>query len=234
MVARPPGLLYNGDMALVFDDLQLDGLGAWRDTEGYAYGSDAVLLANAVKARPGERVLELCAGNGVVSILAARKTGARFLAVEWQEAACRLARRSAEDNRQQPEIEILCADLRNLHTLIPPGAFDAACCNPPYHAGGTEGKHALSTHQGCCTLEDAAAAAARMLKNGGRFYLTYPAGGFAEACWTLTGQGLRPKRVTPVFGRRGKPPYLCLIECKKGAAPGLAWGEPIILKEGPK
>ena len=64
---------------------------------GLRAGHDAVLLAAAVPARPGDRVLELGCGSGAAFLcLAARVPDLSIVAVEREPALAALARENAE------------------------------------------------------------------------------------------------------------------------------------------
>lgn len=209
------------------EDLQYKGLRVIQSERGFRFGTDSVLLAGFVELNSRERAVDLGAGCGVISILLQGRTGAELTAVEIDPAACSLARRSIELNRQP--IEVVETDMRESHKLLGTGRFDAAVCNPPYYpAGGGrvsqkgEGEMTgAATHDLKCTLEDMAAAAGKLLKYGGRFYMCCPASRLAEAFAALNGQKLEPKRLRLVASTREKAPYLALIEAKKGGAPGL-------------
>ncbi|MFZ5478854.1 MAG: HemK2/MTQ2 family protein methyltransferase [Myxococcota bacterium] len=87
-----------------------------------------LLLAQALGARPGLRVLEVGTGEaGVLATLAARK-GARVVAFDVREAAVASARRVAAANGA--EVEARASDL--LAALRPGEAFDVVVFNPPY------------------------------------------------------------------------------------------------------
>lgn len=216
----------------VVEDLLLDGLKIIRDTRDFTYGTDSVLLANFVRSGARERVLDLGAGTGILSILINGKTGAQMTAVELDERLCDRARRSVAMNGREAHIRVLCQDLRQASPELAPGGFDAAVANPPYFSGGTKSELAqrrTSTHQDACTLLDVAACAAKYLKNGGRFSLVYPASLFADAAHALKTNRLEPKRAQMVFTRSDAPPHVILLEAKKGGRPGLAWERPTFL-----
>ena len=61
------------------DDLKLNGLELIQDPEKFCFGVDAVLLADFVKVRPGENVLDLGTGNGIIPLLLSAKTQAAHI-----------------------------------------------------------------------------------------------------------------------------------------------------------
>ena len=206
----------------VTEDLQCNGLSIVVDKAGFTYGSDAVLLANFANPRRGDSCLDLGAGTGILAILVNGKTGARFTAVEIQPSACQLMEESIALNGQGGDITVLHADIRKLSELLPAGSFDGAVCNPPYFSGGTRSENpavALSIHQDECGIYDVAQCAGRLLKNGGRLWLCYPASRLAECFHAMVESRLQPKRLRLIDGKNG--PYLALMECVKGGKTGL-------------
>lgn len=209
------------------EDLQYKGLAVIQSGRGFRFGTDSVLLAGFANVGPKDRVIDLGSGTGVIAILLAGRTGAALTALEIQPEQCDMARRSIEANGQ--DIPVIEADMRNAHELLGRGTFDAAVCNPPYYPAGAGklsqkgegGFEGAATHDVCCTLSEAAAAASRLIRFGGRFFMCCPAERLSEALCALTENKLEPKRLRLAAAREDKPPYLALIEAKKGAAPGL-------------
>ena len=69
-----------------------------QDESGFAFGTDALLLSAYLPSMPKGRALELGAGNGVVSLLAASyHKFDTIYAVEIQEGSASLARQNAKN-----------------------------------------------------------------------------------------------------------------------------------------
>ena len=100
---------------------------------GYRVAVDAVLLAAAIEARPGDRVLDLGAGVGSVGLcLAARVPDCRVIGIELQAEMAALAQRNIRLNGLADRVEVLQHDVaRPLPPLAP---FDHVATNPPYLA----------------------------------------------------------------------------------------------------
>ena len=110
--------------------------------KGYRAGIDAVLLAAAVPANPGDTVLEAGAGVGTPSLcLAARVDGVRVTGVEVDEDLCAAAGRNAEANALAARVGFVCADLLGPFASsqaagIARESFDHVIANPPFFDSG--------------------------------------------------------------------------------------------------
>ena len=101
---------------------------------GYRVAIDAVLLAAAVDAVPGQRILDLGAGVGAVGLcLAARLAGCSIVGIELQAALAELAERNANLNGMADRVRTVVHDLAQ---PLPAdlGRFDHVVTNPPYLA----------------------------------------------------------------------------------------------------
>ena len=68
------------------DDLQRNGLKIIQKTDGFCFGMDAVLLSGFAAVKPGEKVLDLGTGTGIIPLLLSAKTeGQHFSGLEIQE-----------------------------------------------------------------------------------------------------------------------------------------------------
>lgn len=100
---------------------------------GYRAGLDAALLAAAVGARPGERVIEAGCGAGAVLMqIAARRPEALLTGLERDAAAAELARQNAELNQAASRTTILDGDVARAFRALDLPPFDWAISNPPF------------------------------------------------------------------------------------------------------
>lgn len=103
----------------------------WQPKKGYRAGTDPVLLAASIAAKPGQSVLELGCGVGTAALcLHARIAGLSLVGVEVQADYAALAERNV--TKAGAEMRIINADLRNLPAGLRQERFDHVMMNPPY------------------------------------------------------------------------------------------------------
>ena len=181
-------------------------------------------MANFLHTGPSDRVADLGSGTGVISVLGQAKTGAAFVGIEQNAALCALARESAAENGQ--DISFCQMDVLDAPAEFGPGSFTAAVCNPPYFSSGDRspsGARADARHAKDGTLERFFEAAFQLLKNGGDFYLCYPAEQLCTVFALLREKRLEPKRIEFIMYNNRKVPRLVLIKAKKLAGAGLEY-----------
>lgn len=99
--------------------------------KGYRAGMDAALLAAAVAAEPGQRVIEAGCGAGAVLMqIAARRPGVSLTGLERDPAMAALARENAVLNGA--EASILEGDVAAGFRALDLPPFDWAVSNPPF------------------------------------------------------------------------------------------------------
>lgn len=203
---------------------------------GATFGSDALLLARFAAPKPRERALDLCSGCGIVA-LTWHDGGYRgpCTALELDPDASALCARSVQEN-DAGHITPLCADLREFCCAGPEqGQYDFAACNPPYFAAGPRSPdplRAAARHTDTCTLADAVGAAARALREGGRFVLCQRPDQLVEVLCALRAARLEPKRLAFARQRPGSTPWLFVVEAQKGRRPGLRLEPDLVIETG--
>jgi tRNA1(Val) A37 N6-methylase TrmN6 len=185
---------------------------------GFRSGLEPVLLAAAIPARGGERVLEGGSGAGATLLcLSARVRSVQGLGVERDPMAVAVAQHNAAANGWL-NLEFRVGDLRSLPELR---GFDHACANPPYHSrAGTPSpdpsrRAAKAAAPG--TLSDWAMALARPLRQHGTLTFVLPPAVLPAAMAAFTAAGCAPTTALPLWPRHAQPANLLLLRGVKGS-----------------
>ena len=221
------------------DDLQRNGYGIIQNPERFCFGMDAVLLSSFAKAKPGERVLDLGTGNGIIPILMEAKTkGEKFYGLEIQEESADLARRSVALNELESKIEIVTGDMKEAVDIFGAASFHVITMNPPYMTGNQgvvnpKDAKAIARHEITCSLEEMISQASKVLKMKGRFYMVHRPFRLAEIMTLMVKYHLEPKRMRLVYPFIDKEPNMVLIEGMKGGNSRITVEAPLIVYDAP-
>ena len=188
------------------DDLQRNNLKIIQNEEKFCFGMDAVLLSGFTKVKPGERVLDMGTGTGIIPILLSAKTEAGHLtALEIQEESADMARRSVAMNHLQEKIEVVTGDIKEASAIFGKATFEVVTCNPPYMNDmhglkNPELPKAIARHEVLCSLEDVVREASAVLKPNGRFYMVHRPFRLAEIFAMCQKYKLEPKGIKVFVG----------------------------------
>jgi tRNA1(Val) A37 N6-methylase TrmN6 len=221
------------------DDLHRNNYQIIQNTKKFCFGMDAVLLSGFAKVFPGEKVLDLGTGTGIIPILLEAKTeGEHFTGLEIQAESADMARRSVSLNNLEDKIDIVVGNIKEASAIFGLASFDVVISNPPYmnHSHGlinpSQAK-AIARHEIMCTLEDVVREAAKVLKPNGRFYLVHRPFRLVEIINTLSAYKLETKRMKLVHPYVDKEPNMVLMECIKGAKSMVKVEAPLIVYKAP-
>jgi tRNA1Val (adenine37-N6)-methyltransferase len=147
--------------------------------KGYRFALDAVLLAHFVKTKAQDRLLEIGAGSGVVTILISKLSPFHSVAVvEIQTELADLCRKNFELNEISGEI---CeTDIKDLSKIFSVASFDVIYSNPPYRKAGSgrlnpSSQKAIARHEIKMKLQNLFECANTFLKSTGRLTVILPA-----------------------------------------------------------
>lgn len=217
------------------DELHRNGYFIIQNPRKFCFGMDAVLLSGFAKVKPGETVLDLGTGTGIIPILLEAKTqGKHFTGLEIQPESADMARRSVAYNHLEDKITIETGNIRDASAQFGASSFHVVTTNPPYMtdhhglANPNEAK-AIARHEILCNLEDVIRESARLLKPQGRFYMVHRPFRLTEIMVLMRQYGLEPKRMKLVHPFVDKEPNMVLIEGLRGGNPRITVEKPLIV-----
>jgi tRNA1Val (adenine37-N6)-methyltransferase len=183
---------------------------------GYRFSLDAPLLADFIRPQPTDRLLELGAGNGIISLLLSRKRFQRVVCLEIQPSLADLARRNVVLNHLEDRVSVVEQDLR---TCGAGEKYDLVFSNPPYikRTGGQlspSGEKSVAKHEIKCDIFDIMHVAGKVLEKDGRACVIYPAKRKADFDRALEETGLKVKVLRYVHPRSGEAAHWFLAECR--------------------
>jgi tRNA1(Val) A37 N6-methylase TrmN6 len=191
---------------------------------GHRAGHDAMLLAAAISARAGDRVVDFGAGVGAAGLAVARRVADLDLVlVEINPALADLARDNAASNTIAAEVIVLdvtsSADAFAAAGLSP-DSVDVVLMNPPFndpvrHRASPDPAREIAHVATAATLESWIHAARRILKSGGVLTLIWRADGLGEVLAALD-RGFGSIAVLPVHSDVTKPAIRILVRAIKG------------------
>lgn len=206
--------------------------------DGCAFSTDTVLLAWFSMPKRGETCADFGTGCGAIPLLwCARSRPVSVLAAEIRPGACDMARRSVRLNGLEAAVAVEECDVRELTARpgVVRGGFDLVACNPPYQEAGAgvvsaDAWERIARHETVCGFPEIVAAAASLLRWGGRFCCCMRPARLCGTLGALRAAGLEPKRLRFVQQRASSPPFLFLVQANRGGGPG-AVVEPVLLVE---
>ncbi|MFT3727310.1 MAG: methyltransferase [Terricaulis sp.] len=203
----------------VTDDALLNGrIRVRQPARGYRVNADTLLLASAVEAEPGMRLME--AGCGVAAALlavAVRSENTKLVGVERDTNIASIARENVAANAMSDRVEIVTGDA--LQKAMNVGVFDGVFFNPPFDQEG-EGR-APAEHRAYAHVSDASvgawiAALADRLRGGAALTLIQRAAKLVEILSAMEGR-LGGVELIPIRPRAGEPAKRIIMRARKGS-----------------
>jgi len=192
--------------------------------DGYRAGMDAALLAAAVPAKSGERVLEAgCGVGGVLTQIAARRSGVSLTGVERDSVAAGMAVENASLNGLSDRMEAINADVAKGFAALERPRFDWAISNPPFFDDEAALRAPAPAKRGAWIADDGLAVWTRFLtdgvRDGGRIVVIHRADRLADLL-ALLGEKCGSFAIRPVQPYADQPAKRVLVHAiRSGKAP---------------
>ncbi len=207
-------------------------------SEIHTFGTDAFLLTGFSRYHAKDRVCDLGTGCGIIPMLMQRDRPPRMIyAVDIQPEALQQLQSGISKCRITPQIQPICADLRNLWDDAPLGQLELVVCNPPYKANqagilSDDPCKQIARHETMCNISDICEAAAKLLNYHGRLCLCCRPERLTDVMCAMRESGIEPKRLRFVCKTPDSPPWLFLLEGIKGGKPFLRMEPTLFVRSG--
>ncbi len=206
-----------------------------QNVSGYRFSIDAVLLAGYINTQPGDRVVDMGTGCGIIPlILAYRNPDIKIFGIEIQESLVNIASMNVEENNMNEQISVFCMDVKRLMLDMVKGPVDIVVTNPPFRKAETgrlnpNQERAVARHEIMVTLSEMLEAAVRMLPVSGRFATIYPADRLVDLLAQMRKSGIEAKHVRMVHSNKDSEAKLIMVQGVKGGRPGIKIGPALVI-----
>ncbi|PCF47727.1 tRNA1(Val) (adenine(37)-N6)-methyltransferase [Staphylococcus delphini] len=200
----------------------------------FSFSTDALLLGHFTEVRKRDRILDMCAGNGVIPLLLSDKGNNVITGVEIQPQLVNMAERSIQYNHLEDRIAMVEMDINALVQAYAPAQFDLITCNPPYFKANQTNQHQLEAHKIArheifCTLDDCLRVSNHLLKEGGRIVMVHRAERMLDLFESMRHYRIEPKRLHMIYSKPGKAAQTIVVEGRKGGRQGLDIAPPFYI-----
>jgi len=228
------------ERARTSDDAVLGGRLVLRQPcKGHRVGHDAMLLAAACSARPGEHLVDLGAGVGAAGLAVARRLDdVAVTLVEIEADLVQLAGINAARNNLANRVRAVCLDVAARPAAfaaagLAAGKVDHVLMNPPFNAAhnpSPDRRRRLAHRAGPDTLHRWLRTAARLLRPAGTVTLIWRADGL-DAVLAALADGFGAVAVLPVHPKPAAPAIRVLARAIKGSRAPLSLLQGFVLAD---
>ena len=216
-------------------DAFIDGkISLFQPVSGYRANTDSILLAAAVNAKKGERVLELGCGVGTVLFsLMSRVKGLHVVGIEAQKKYASLAVRNA--NYNSFEADIVTCDIASIPNTYKKLKYDHVVLNPPFFASkdstpGSKSDQDMAKREQTLSLMDWMDIAIKRCSVKGEVVLIHQAERLVDIT-RIIGDRLGDIKILPISSFNGGEAKRILVKGKKGSSSPLAILAPLVMHE---
>lgn len=182
-------------------------------------GTDSVLLGAWSALPETGRILDIGCGTGILSLMAAQRTGCIITAVEIEADAASQARININASKWSNRIDVVCADIRTFSAAEP---FQTIVCNPPYFQNSLAAPLAAraGARQGVnLSFDELLQAAARLLSQDGEMFVVLPCDALQLFLKSAAMNGLHQHNLCYVSTAPGKQPKRVLLSLQRHCTP---------------
>ncbi|WP_299801726.1 methyltransferase [uncultured Shewanella sp.] len=152
---------------------------------GMPVSTDGVLLGAWAPLVQAKTILDIGAGSGLLSLMAAQRSQAKITAIELDTDAALDCQQNFKASPWSERLEVICCDIQAYNQpdaqannqAEPPKQFEHIICNPPYFANGPQSSNAsraTARHTDSLSFDSLLAAIKQLLSPQGSASLILP------------------------------------------------------------
>ncbi|WP_025819288.1 tRNA1(Val) (adenine(37)-N6)-methyltransferase [Shewanella marina] len=206
-------------MAFTFKQFHIDDYGC-----GMPVSTDGVLLGAWANLSQAQQILDIGAGSGLLSLMAAQRSSANITAVELDEVAALACQKNFQQSPWHSRLNIEHADINEFcqHYLASDSAlFDHIICNPPYFENGPQSQkveRATARHTDNLSFGQLLSIMAKLLTANGTISVILPTQSLAAFTKQLEQNSLQIYAQVDVVSVIGKLPQRVLLALRQTEA----------------
>lgn len=183
--------------------------------------TDATLFGAMAPLVPGERVLDIGAGTGLLSLMLAQRGAGSVRAVEIDADASVEASDNFAQSPWRDCLVLVHGDVRDPHTWGD-GTYDLVICNPPFfvdHTPSGDPARRRARHAEDRFLEELLRVVGSVISDTGRFHVLLPSERLDDLVALGEPQGLYPACSTRIHGQANLPGKLSAVTLMREPPP---------------
>lgn len=195
-------------------------------------GTDGCLLGAWFSIEGSKEILDIGAGTGLISLMAAQRSTAHITGIEIDSTAATKAAENVKNSPWNDRIEIINEDIQKYY---PQKTFDTIVSNPPYFTNSLKCDNAqrtLARHTDSLSPALFFSRAGELLSNDGRISLILPTDTLELWLQEAIYKGFTATKITHIQTTPRKAAKRAMIELKKGAH-SVPLQENLILESSP-
>ena len=182
--------------------------------------TDAVLFGAMAPVNRGDRVLDIGAGTGVLSLMAAQLGAAQVTAVELTQQGYEEAHINFKNSPWADRLEAVHQDIQGFASTA--GCqYDLIVCNPPFfenHSKTTNSLRKVARHNDQLSFADLIKSADQLLSSQGFFYLLLPVHAVEKFAATALVEGFYLIHQTDFRGYTRNKAKVCALTFSRAVA----------------
>ncbi|MCG9730085.1 methyltransferase [Shewanella sp. Isolate13] len=144
---------------------------------GMPVSTDGVLLGAWAPLVQAKTILDIGAGSGLLSLMAAQRSQAQITAIELDSNAALDCQQNFDASHWLDRLEVICCDIQAYCQHEPQRQFEHIICNPPYFANGpqsSDASRAAARHTDSLSFDSLLSAIKQLLAPQGAASLILP------------------------------------------------------------